>query len=132
MAAETNGDKRATLPGGVYRHPDTGEELVTQPTAKFGNPQADAIVRLGFVYVGPAKLEQPDNNGPAGKVVAGLDPGAGPIANTSPSQKSVAELETELALARGRERLADKAQAGKSNLVDQSAVEVPTAKKEDK
>lgn len=104
---ETNGDGRAVNPSGVYRHPDTKEELVTQATSKFGNPQADAIVRLGFVYVGPADEK---------KVKPAVDPGAPPLANTSPTLRSVAELETDLALARGREAAAEKAKNASSDL----------------
>lgn len=108
---ETNGDGRAINPSGVYRHPDTGEELVTQATAKFGNPQADAIVRLGFVYVGPA-----DNN----IVPAAPDPSAGPIANTDPSTKTVAGLQAELDAAKDREAAVAKAQQDPSTLVEKS------------
>jgi hypothetical protein len=117
MAVETNGDGSAINPSGVYRHPDTKQELIFQATGKFGNPGADAAVRLGFVYVGPAKVETANNDGPAGTVVASLDPSAGPTADTSP-QKSVAQLETDLAAARGREIAAQKAANAKSSLVD--------------
>lgn len=112
-SSETNGDGRAINPSGVYRHPDTGEELVTQATAKFGNPQADAIVRMGFVYVGP--LSEKSDLQPA------ADPGAAALANTTPGQKTVAELEAELTAAKERDAAVTEATKGKSDLVDSSS-----------
>lgn len=123
MAVETNGDGSPINPAGVYRHPDTNQELVFQATGKFGNPGADAAVRLGFVYVGPADTS---------KVAPVADPSAGPAANTDPVQ-SIAQLETELALTRGRLAAAEKAANAKSNLVDpeaQKAKEQATAEAE--
>ncbi len=117
MAAETNGDGTPINASGVYRHPDTKQELVFQATGKFGNPGADAAVRLGFVYVGPAKLEDRNANGPAGTLYTGVDPSAKPVANTDPIQ-SIANLETELALTRGRLAAAEKAANADSNLVE--------------
>lgn len=116
MAAETNGDGSPINQSGVYRHPDTNQELVFQATGKFGNPGADAAVRLGFVHVGAAKLADRNQNGPAGELVASLDPSAKPLADTSPVQ-SIAQLETELALTRGRLAAAEKAAEAKSSLV---------------
>lgn len=118
---ETNGDGRAANPSGVYRHPDTGEELVTQATSKLGNPQADAIVRLGFVYVGPAKLKEANADGEKAELVEQVDPGAGPVANTSPTLKSVGQLQAELETAKLREEAASKASQAKSELVDSSS-----------
>lgn len=134
---ETNGDGRSANPSGVYRHPDTKQELVFQATGKFGNPGADAATRLGFVFVGPAKLESASQDGPAGTVVASVDPSEGPVADTTPGQKSSAELETELALARGRENAARKAKDSRSSLVDAEALkaaepEAPAEEKETK
>lgn len=106
---ETNGDGRAINPAGVYIHPDSKQELVFQTSGKFGNPGADAAVRLGFVYTGPADPE---------KVAPVLDPSIGPTAETSPQLKSVSELETDLALARGREAAAEKAAKASSSLVE--------------
>lgn len=39
-------------PAGVYRHPETGVELVATRHPKFGNVQADAFVSAGYEYVG--------------------------------------------------------------------------------
>ena len=51
---EMNGDGRpANLPG-VYRHPETGVELIARRHRKFGDVQADGFVQVGFKYVGPA------------------------------------------------------------------------------
>jgi hypothetical protein len=108
---ETNGDGSPTNPSGVYRHPDTGGELVFQATSKFGNPGADAAVRLGYVYAGAANKE---------KVAPVTDPSAAPIADTSPAQ-SIAQLETELAATRGRLAAAEKAAAKGGGLVDPKA-----------
>lgn len=108
MAQESNGDSRAILPSGVYRHPDTGEELVTQATANFGNPQADAITRLGFQYVGPAD---------ATKLNPSVDPSAGPLANTDTTYRSVGELEADLQAAKEREARVSKALKSESSLV---------------
>jgi len=55
--SENNGDGRpANLPG-VYRHPETGVELIALRHRKFGDQQADAFVQVGFKYVGPAPKE---------------------------------------------------------------------------
>lgn len=110
---ETNGNGTLANPGGVYRHPDTGEELVFTATGKFGNPGADAAVRLGFVYVGPANSK---------KVDVPADPTAGPIADTDPTRASVADLESQLADAKAREESVSKAQkADSSSLAEQPA-----------
>jgi len=92
MTNEKQGDGRATNPGGLYRHKETGEELVAIETSKFGNPQADAYVRLGFERVGPVPKETP----------AQVDPHAAPAA-TPMGVKTVAELRSELAEAEKRE-----------------------------
>lgn len=110
MAIETNGDGSPINASGVYRHPDTNQELVFQATGKFGNPGADAAVRLGFVYVGPVNTD---------KVAAVADPSATAPANTDPVQ-SIAQLETELALTRGRLAAAEKAANAKSDLVKET------------
>lgn len=44
------------LPG-VYKHPETGEELVAHNHPKFGSAMADGFVRVGYVYQGPEKQE---------------------------------------------------------------------------
>lgn len=43
---------------GVYKHPETGVEVVARPHPKFGNAQADGFVNAGFVYVGPAPAKE--------------------------------------------------------------------------
>lgn len=45
---------------GLYRHPESGAELVAEWDPITGSAQADGYVRVGFVYVGPkpeAKVE---------------------------------------------------------------------------
>jgi hypothetical protein len=57
--AETNGDgKTGNLPG-LYRHPESGAEIVVTAHEKAGNAMADGAVQVGFVYVGPAPIEKP-------------------------------------------------------------------------
>ena len=115
MATETNLNKVQEAKGGVYRHPDTGEEIVSQATSKFGNPQAAAYMRLGFVYVGPVSA----NSG----IEAAKDPSRKPLADTSPSNKTVSELEAELSRAKEREAAAQRTANEKSDLVDQKEAE---------
>lgn len=40
---------------GVYKHPVNGTEFIAIGTVDLGNPQADAAVRLGFVYDRPVE-----------------------------------------------------------------------------
>jgi len=42
-------------PSGVYRHPETGAELITIYDPLYGDVQSEGLVRLGFEYVGPAE-----------------------------------------------------------------------------
>ncbi len=92
--AETQGDNRATNPGGVYVHRETGEEIIAIENSKFGSPQADAFVRAGFQYKGPA---------PKSATEGILDPHAAPL-TTPQGVKSVDELKVELAAAEAREK----------------------------
>lgn len=57
MAEVTKGQEQ--LPSGVYRHKESGIEMVALETRKFGNPQADALVHMGFEYVGPVQKDKP-------------------------------------------------------------------------
>ena len=88
--AETS--TQATYPSGVYKHRETGEELIAIATEKFGNPQASAYVRGGFEYDRPLPKDAPTV----------VDPNAAPTA-TPMGAKSVSELEAELAEAKARE-----------------------------
>lgn len=57
--AETNGNgSRGNLPG-LYRHPETGAEIVTRHDGKLGSAMSDGAVQVGFVYVGPEPVETP-------------------------------------------------------------------------
>lgn len=38
---------------GLYRHPETGNEVVIEHHPKFGSAMADGFVAAGYVYVGP-------------------------------------------------------------------------------
>lgn len=110
MAVEKNGTNVREQPAGVYRHPDTGEEIVAHATSKFGNPQAAAFMRLGFVYVGPLSAKS--------ELKLSKDPSRKALASTEPSNKSVQELEAELARAKEREAAAVRAASDNSDLVD--------------
>lgn len=55
---ETNGNGRPFNKPGLYRHPESGAELIVGATPKFGSPMADGAVRVGYVYVGPAPAEK--------------------------------------------------------------------------
>lgn len=50
---ETNGNGRPSNKPGIYRHPETGVEVIARQHRKFGSAQADAYVQVGFQYVGP-------------------------------------------------------------------------------
>ncbi|UOF80563.1 hypothetical protein [Caudoviricetes sp.] len=50
--AETSDN--ATLEAGLYRHPETGKEIITLYDPLFGNAQSEGVARLGFVRVGDA------------------------------------------------------------------------------
>lgn len=41
-------------PAGVYKHPETGQEVITLYDPLFGDVQSEGFVRLGFEYKGPA------------------------------------------------------------------------------
>ena len=56
--SETNGNgKTGNLPG-LYRHPESGAEIVTQHDGKLGSAMSDGAVQVGFKYVGPAPVEK--------------------------------------------------------------------------
>lgn len=66
--AETNGTgKKGNLPG-LYRHPESGAEIVTQHDGKLGSAMSDGAVQVGFQYVGPAPKEE-TKVAPAAEVV---------------------------------------------------------------
>src|SRR5690349_11083026 len=74
-------------PAGLYRHPETGAEVVARYHPKFGTPQADGLVRVGYVYVGPAPEERRTGD-----------------ADSEPEQpKTAAQLRQELTEAEARE-----------------------------
>lgn len=55
MALENKGQE--IKPEGVYRHPETGQEVVIKNDPQFGSPIADGFVQAGFVYAGPEVKE---------------------------------------------------------------------------
>jgi hypothetical protein len=50
---ETNGEGRPANAPGVYRHKETGKELIARRHRKFGDSQADGFVQAGYEWVGP-------------------------------------------------------------------------------
>lgn len=104
--------------GGVYRHKETGAEVIAIATERFGNPQADAYVRLGYEYVGPVESKVDK------EAVASIpDPHAAPLASPA-GTKTVAELEAELEAAKARLAELDsrKEEAEKVNKVAENSV----------
>lgn len=116
--------ENAPLPSGVYRHKETGEELVTVATSKFGNPQASAALRLGFEYVGPAKGEDKK------ALDAIVDPNAAPLASPS-GMPSVEDLRAQLAEAEAREAAAKdrRVEADKVNALAEKQMDDTSAEK---
>lgn len=61
---EINGDGRPFNKPGLYRHPESGAEVITTHHAKFGSAMSDAMVQVGYKYVGPAPIETVDTKTP--------------------------------------------------------------------
>jgi len=59
MQNETNGDNRPYNKPGLYRHPESGAEVITRHDAKLGSAMSDAVVQVGYKYVGDAPVEAP-------------------------------------------------------------------------
>lgn len=57
MAEQVNYSNQPGNQPGLYRHPDTGTELVVTQHPKWGGSMADGVVAQGYVYVGPAPVE---------------------------------------------------------------------------
>lgn len=58
MAESVRETSKVTNPEGLYRHPETGKEVVVKTHPKFGTAQADGVKRVGFVHVGPAPKKE--------------------------------------------------------------------------
>lgn len=52
-SAQETSDKESPK-AGLYRHPETGQEVITQYDPLFGDAQSEGFVRVGFVRVGDA------------------------------------------------------------------------------
>lgn len=115
MISETSSNSN---PSGVYKHRETGEELVCIATSKFGNPQADAAMRVGFVYDRPLDKKQETF----------VDPHAAPAASPI-GTRTVADIEAELAEAKAREasQEANKKEAEKVNQLADKQANAPEA-----
>lgn len=101
-------------PSGVYRNPVTKQEMIATGSEKLGNPQADAYVRQGFEYVGPAdpkKYGEPP-----------VDPHAAP-AYTGP-ETNEARLQRELDEANAR---VSELEAAKAKKPSAKAAKAPAA-----
>ena len=55
--AEVNGDGRPGNKPGLYRHPESGAEVIVTHHPKLGAAMADGVVQVGYKYVGPAPSE---------------------------------------------------------------------------
>lgn len=130
--AEVNGEGRPSLPAGVYRHKESGQELVAVPTLKWGNPQADGYVRMGYEYVGPLTADaiQGKVNGTPGKIDLPEDPFAGPKVSTDPGVKSAGELEAELQAAKAREAEAARILAANGGSLADTSKNAPQSEQE--
>jgi hypothetical protein len=51
---EVNGESRAANKPGLYRHPESGAEVVVTHHPKLGSAMADGVVQVGYKWVGPA------------------------------------------------------------------------------
>ena len=54
--AEINGNGTINKPG-LYRHEQSGAEVIVKQHPKLGSAQADGAVAVGYTYVGPAPVE---------------------------------------------------------------------------
>lgn len=72
---ETTTNKPANLPG-LYRHPESGREIVVQANPGIGSAQADGAVQVGFVYVGPAPAKETKTETPVQESVQDVAPEA--------------------------------------------------------
>lgn len=58
---EINGDGRPVNKPGVYKHPESGAELIARRHRKFGDVQADGYVQVGYVWDRPEpKAKKPE------------------------------------------------------------------------
>lgn len=117
-----------TFPSGVYRHRETGQELVAQETEKFGNPQAAAFVRMGFEYVGPlskSAIATEDKRKP-GKITLAADPFAQPEHNVANPDETSEALAARLEAAKAREADAQRNAAHSASLAAKSKKDAAT------
>lgn len=57
-STEVHGDGRPFNKPGLYRHPESGAEVIVTHNPKLGSAMADGVVQVGFKYVGPAPAEE--------------------------------------------------------------------------
>lgn len=68
---EINGDGRPVNKPGVYKHPESGAELIARRHRKFGDVQADGYVQVGYVWDRPEpKVTKAAKPAPEVKAVA--------------------------------------------------------------
>ena len=67
--AEVNGNGKAGNLPGLYKHKETGAEIVTQHDGKLGSAMSDGAVQAGFVYVGPAPETKTEVKAPVAEAV---------------------------------------------------------------
>ncbi len=54
---ETNGEGKSRNLPGLYRHPESGAEIIITDNPGIGSAMADGAYQTGFRYVGPAPVE---------------------------------------------------------------------------
>lgn len=60
MNNENNGDGRPFNKPGLYRHPESGAEVIVTHDPKLGSAMADGVVQVGYKWVSDApKAEAP-------------------------------------------------------------------------
>lgn len=57
--SERNGNGNTLNKPGLYRHPESGAEIVVTHHPKLGSAMADGVVQVGYKWVGPAETAKP-------------------------------------------------------------------------
>jgi hypothetical protein len=60
--AEVNETSNVVNKPGIYVDPESGAEIIAKNHAKFGSAQADAAVRVGYVFDRPLPKESEQDN----------------------------------------------------------------------
>ncbi len=116
LSPEKPGNGRSANKKGVYKHPETGRELTALSV-----PAADAFVRQGFEYVGPAPVQtaaRPSTTSAVSDskaVKKAQEAQAAAEAAKAEADAKLAEAEKRAEEAEARAQAAEEAAAGNSN-----------------